>query len=77
VNDWKEADYVFHFGEHILPDRSMFALVQGLRMQEATTGMLGATKNRNSASITAIAPIIWTVTSIRGSSRFVPQPLPI
>lgn len=45
VNDWKEADYVFHFGEHILPDRSMFALVQGLRMQEATTGMLGATKN--------------------------------
>jgi hypothetical protein len=27
ANDWKEADYVFEFGEHFLPDRIMFATV--------------------------------------------------
>jgi uncharacterized protein (DUF2249 family) len=39
ANDWKEADYVFEFGEHFLPDRTMFATVQGLRGDKATIGM--------------------------------------
>jgi hypothetical protein len=48
ANDWKDADYLFQFGEHILPQRTLFALVQGLRGQKATVGMLGATKSANS-----------------------------
>ena len=47
ANDWKEADYVFEFGEHFLPDRSMFATVQGLRGDRATMGMLWETKSTN------------------------------
>ena len=47
VNDWKEAEYVFQFGEHILPDRIMFAMVQGLRGDKATSGMLSTTKSSN------------------------------
>ena len=47
ANDWKEAEYVFEFGEHFLPTRSMFATVQGLRGDTATTGMLGETKSTN------------------------------
>jgi hypothetical protein len=48
ANDWKEADYVFQLGEHILPRRTLFALVQGLRRHKATVGMLGSTKSANS-----------------------------
>jgi hypothetical protein len=47
ANDWKEADYVFEFGEHFLPDRTMFATVQGLRGHKATMGMLWKTKSTN------------------------------
>jgi hypothetical protein len=47
ANDWKEADYVFEFGEHFLPDRTMFATVQGLRGDKATMGMLWETKSTN------------------------------
>ncbi len=47
ANDWKEADYVFEFGEHFLPDRTMFATVQGLRGDTATKGMLWKTKSTN------------------------------
>jgi hypothetical protein len=47
ANDWKEADYVFEFGEHFLPDRTMFATVQGLRGDKATMGMLWKTKSTN------------------------------
>jgi hypothetical protein len=48
ANDWKEAQYVFQFGEHFLPDRTLLALVQGLRGDKATAGMLGSTKSANS-----------------------------
>jgi hypothetical protein len=48
VNDWKEAEYVFQFGEHILPSRTMFAMVQGLRGDKATSGILSTTKSSNS-----------------------------
>jgi hypothetical protein len=47
ADDWKEADYVFEFGEHFLPDRTMFATVQGLRGDKATMGMLWKTKSTN------------------------------
>jgi hypothetical protein len=47
ANDWKEADYVFEFGEHFLPIRTMFATVQGLRGHKATMGMLWKTKSSN------------------------------
>jgi hypothetical protein len=47
ANDWKEADYVFQFGEHHLPTRTMFATVQGLRGHKATMGMLWETKSTN------------------------------
>jgi hypothetical protein len=47
ANDWKEADYVFEFGEHYLPTRTMFATVQGLRGDKATMGMLWKTKSTN------------------------------
>jgi hypothetical protein len=47
ANDWKEAGYVFEFGEHFLPDRTMFATVQGLRGHKATMGMLWKTKSTN------------------------------
>jgi hypothetical protein len=47
ANDWKEADYVFQFGEHHLPTRTMFATVQGLRGDRATMGMLWETKSTN------------------------------
>jgi hypothetical protein len=47
ANDWKDADYVFEFGEHFLPDRTMFATVQGLRGDRATMGMLWETKSTN------------------------------
>jgi hypothetical protein len=47
ANDWKEADYVFEFGEHYLPARTMFATVQGLRGHKATMGMLWETKSTN------------------------------
>jgi hypothetical protein len=47
ANDWKEADFVFEFGEHFLPTRSMFATVQGLRGDKATMGMLWKTKSTN------------------------------
>jgi hypothetical protein len=48
ANDWKDADFVFEFGEHILPMRTMFATVQGLRGHKATKGMLSTTKSSNS-----------------------------
>ena len=48
ANDWKEADFVFEFGEHILPTRTMFATVQGLRDHKATMGILSTTKSSNS-----------------------------
>jgi hypothetical protein len=47
ANDWKEADFVFQFGEHILPHRTLFALVQGLCKDKATMGMLSTTKSAN------------------------------
>ena len=47
ANDWKDADYVFEFGEHFLPTRTMFATVQGLRGDTATKGVLGETKSTN------------------------------
>jgi hypothetical protein len=47
ANDWKEADYVFQFGEHHLPTRTMFASVQGLRGDRATMGMLWKAKSTN------------------------------
>jgi hypothetical protein len=47
ANDWKEASYVFQFGEHFLPTRTMFATVQGLRGDKATMGMLWETKSTN------------------------------
>ena len=48
ANDWKEAEFVFQFGEHVLPHRTLFALVQGLRMDKATKGMLSTTRSANS-----------------------------
>jgi hypothetical protein len=48
ANDWKEAEFVFQFGEHILPRRTVLALVQGLRGDKATEGMLALTKSVNS-----------------------------
>ncbi len=48
ANDWKDAEFVFQFGEHILPRRTLFALVQGLRRDKATVGMLSTTKSANS-----------------------------
>jgi hypothetical protein len=48
VNDWKDADFVFEFGEHILPQRTMLAMVQGLRGDKATMGTLSSTKSANS-----------------------------
>jgi hypothetical protein len=48
ANDWKEAEFVFQFGEHILPRRTVLALVQGLRGDRATEGMLASTKSGNS-----------------------------
>jgi hypothetical protein len=47
ANDWKQADYVFQFGEHFLPQRTLYAMVQGLRGDKATVGMLGTTKTTN------------------------------
>jgi hypothetical protein len=47
VNDWKDAEYVFEFGEHILPNRTMFAMVQGLRGDTATSGILASNKSTN------------------------------
>src|SRR5689334_1420324 len=41
------TDYVFEFGEHYLPARTMFATVQGLRGHKATMGMLWETKSTN------------------------------
>jgi hypothetical protein len=29
ANDWKDAEFVFQFGEHVLPRRTLLALVQG------------------------------------------------
>ena len=48
ANDWKEAEFVFQFGEHILPRRTLLSLVQGLRGDKATEGMLASTKSVNS-----------------------------
>jgi hypothetical protein len=48
ANEWKDADFVFEFGEHILPTRTMFATVQGLRGHKATKGILSTTKSSNS-----------------------------
>ncbi len=48
ANDWKEADFVFQFGEHILPTRTMYATVQGLQGHKATMGMLWKNKSTNS-----------------------------
>ena len=47
ANDWKTADYVFQFGEHILPQRTMFAMVQGLRGHTAMEGMLSTPQSSN------------------------------
>jgi hypothetical protein len=47
ANDWKDADYVFEIGENFLADRIMFATVQGLRGDTATTGVLGKTRSVN------------------------------
>jgi hypothetical protein len=48
ANDWRRAAYVFQLGEHVLPKRTTFAVVQGLRDQMATMGMLSSTKSANS-----------------------------
>jgi hypothetical protein len=48
ANDWRKAGYVFQLGEHVLPKRTTFAVVQGLRDHTATTGMLSSTKSANS-----------------------------
>src|SRR5262249_33626301 len=47
ANDWKDANYVFEFGEHFLPTRTMFATVQGLRGDTATKGLLRRTRSTN------------------------------
>ena len=48
ANDWRKASYVFQLGEHVLPKRTTFAVVQGLRDHTATMGMLSSTKSANS-----------------------------
>ena len=51
ANDWRKATFVIQFGEHVLPRRTTFATVQGLRDHTATMGMLSTTKSANSKPI--------------------------
>ncbi len=30
ANDWKDADFVFEFGEHFLPRLTLVCMIQGL-----------------------------------------------
>jgi hypothetical protein len=40
ANDWKDAEFVFEFGEHFLPRRTLIGMVQGLSRATATEGIL-------------------------------------
>jgi hypothetical protein len=51
ANDWRKATFVIQLGEHVLPRRTTFATVQGLRDHTATMGMLSTTKSANSKPI--------------------------
>jgi hypothetical protein len=51
ANDWRKATFVIQLGEHVLPRRTTFATVQGLRDHSATMGMLSTTKSANSKPI--------------------------
>jgi hypothetical protein len=47
ANDWKDAEYVFLFGEHFLPRRIFIATVQGLQMAKSTEGILASLNTPN------------------------------
>jgi hypothetical protein len=47
ANDWKDAEYVFQFGEHFLPRRTLIATVQGLLKATATEGILPSMRSAN------------------------------
>jgi hypothetical protein len=40
ANDWKDAEFVFEFGEHFLPRRTLVGMIQGLLKTSATEGIL-------------------------------------
>jgi hypothetical protein len=50
ANDWKDAEYVFLFGEHFLPKRTLIATVQGLQVAKATEGILATLGTANARS---------------------------
>jgi hypothetical protein len=41
ANDWKDADFVFEFGEHLLPTMTLIGMIQGLSNATAREGILG------------------------------------
>jgi hypothetical protein len=50
ANDWRDAEYVFLFGEHFLPRRTLIATVQGLQMAKASEGILASLGTANARS---------------------------
>jgi hypothetical protein len=58
ANDWKDAEYVFQFGEHFLPRRTLIATVQGLLRADVTQGILPSMRAANSNAPSELA-LIW------------------
>jgi hypothetical protein len=55
ANDWKDAEFVFEFGEHFLPRRALIGMVQGLSRATATEGILTpATRDHSRTAVDAM-----------------------
>jgi hypothetical protein len=50
ANDWKDAEFVFEFGEHFLPRRTLVGMMQGLLQVPATQGILAADARKHMKS---------------------------
>jgi hypothetical protein len=56
ANDWKKAEFVFEFGEHFLPRRTLIGMIQGLLKATATEGILATgVRERSKAAVDAMA----------------------
>jgi hypothetical protein len=50
ANDWKDAEFVFEFGEHYLPRRTLIGMIQGLTRAIATEGILATSARKGTAT---------------------------
>jgi hypothetical protein len=50
ANDWEDADFVFEFGEHLLPRLTLVGMTQSLLKTPATQGILAADARRHMKS---------------------------